>query len=274
MRNEPMIADGEFTRRQGFAALLPQTLMLMRRALIVNFRIPGIIIPPLLISAFFLLIYDAQLSGVSGQFLPVGHSYLGSILPLSIVRAALGGSSIAGQTIVTDISSGYFNKLALTPVNRAALLLGPMLANALIVALQVSVIFSVGVLLGLRPATGILGFVPTMLFGVVLGVGFSGLTVGIALMTGSSSATGGASFLFFPLTFLTSTFVPNDQLTGWIRYAAALNPISYVLAAMRSLMNEGWNVNTLLIGVISAGLLFACCFSFALYGLRVRSRKI
>jgi len=94
------------------------------------------------------------------------------------------------------------------------------------------------------------------------------------LMTGSSSATGGASFLFFPLTFLTSTFVPNDQLTGWIRYAAALNPISYVLAAMRSLMNEGWNVNTLLIGVISAGLLFACCFSFALYGLRVRSRKI
>ena len=251
-----------------------QVLLLTRRALIVNLRTPGVIIPSLLISAFFLFVYNAQLGGVASRFLPEGHTYLGFILPLSIVSAALGGSSIAGQNIVTDITNGYFNKLALTPVNRLALLLGPMLANATIISLQVAMMLFIGVLLGLRPASGPLGLILTLLFGTMLGVGFSGLTVGIALMTGSASATGGAGFLFFPLTFLTSTFVPMDQLSGWMRIAATINPITYVLGAMRSLLNEGWNGMAFLTGVIAAAVLFICCFSFSLYGLRVRSNKI
>jgi ABC-2 type transport system permease protein len=256
------------------STFLTQVFLLTFRALRVNLRTPGVIIPSLLISAFFLFVYNAQLGGVASRFLPEGHSYLGFILPLSIVSAALGGSSIAGQNIVTDITNGYFNKLALTPVSRLALLLGPMLANAAVIALQVTIMLIIGTMMGLRPATGPLGLLPTLLFGTMLGVGFSGLTVGIALMTGNASATGGAGFLFFPLTFLTSTFVPMDQLSGWMRIAATLNPITYVLGAMRSLLNEGWNPAAIGSGIAAALILFGCCFSFALFGLRVRSRKI
>ena len=251
-----------------------QIALLTYRALIVNLRVPGIILPPLLISAFFLFVYQAQLGTVSGQFLPEGHSYLGFILPLSIVSAALGGSSIAGQTLVTDISNGYFNKLALTPVNRLALLLGPMLANSVVVGMQITVMISLGLLMGLKPATGFLGLLPLIVLGVFLGAAFSGITVGIALMTGNPSATGGAGFLFFPLTFLTSTFIPYDQLQGWIRIAATINPISYVLESMRSLLNVGWEPQRLAIGALAATVLFCCCFGFALFGLRVRSAKI
>jgi ABC-2 type transport system permease protein len=254
--------------------LVIQTCLLTQRAIRVNLRTPGVIVPSLLISAFFLFVYNAQLGGVAERFLPAGQTYLGFILPLSIASAALGGSSIAGQNIVTDISNGYFNKLALTPVSRLALLLGPMLANAMVIGLQVCIMLAIGVMMGLRPATGPLGLLPTLLFGTMLGVGFSGLTVGIALITGSASATGSAGFLFFPLTFLTSTFVPMDQLSGWMKFAATINPITYVLGAMRSLLNEGWDPRALMLGVLAALVLFGCCFSFALFGLRVRGRKI
>jgi ABC-2 type transport system permease protein len=252
---------------------LTQVGIMSWRAIIVNFRTPGAIVPSLIISAFFLFVYQAQLGGVAERFLPEGHSYLGFILPLSVVSAALGGSSIAGQTIVTDIGTGYFDKLALTPVSRVALLLGPMISNATVIGLQVLIMMTIGLAMGLKPAAGILGLLPVIGFGVFLGVGFSGLTVGIALMTGSPGATGGAGFMFFPLTFLTTTFVPMEQLTGWMRIAATINPITYVLGAMRSLLNDGWAVTPMLEGMVAALVLFCGCFLFALWGLRVRNRR-
>ncbi len=104
-------------------------------------------------------------------------------------------------------------------------------------------------------------------------MGFSGLIVGVALLTGNAAATQGGTFLFFPLTFLTATFVPVDQLQGWIRVAARLNPITPILGAMRAILNTGWDGALIVQGLGAGAAMFAVLFAFALYALRARTRR-
>lgn len=259
-------------RAERSMSFINQTAMLAKRTLITNFRDPAAVIPPLLISVFFLLVNSSTLSGAANFFLP-GQSYLGFIVPLTIISSSLSGAGIAGQSIVRDIERGYFDKLMLTPVSRAAIVLGPMIAGALLLTLQTALIIVIALLMGLQPETGIVGLVSTLVFATFIGVSFAGFTVGMALFTGSAAATGGASFIFFPLTFLTATYVPFDLLTGWIKVAAEFNPITYPLEAMRALLNTGWDSDLMLKGIGSCLLLGSVLFAFAIFGLRTRTQR-
>jgi ABC-2 type transport system permease protein len=263
------LADERRTPQMPF---LQQVIMMTWRTLITNLRVPAVILPPLIISVFFLLVYEASLSGAATFFLR-GQSYLGFILPLSVISTALSGAGVAGQSIVRDIESGYFDKLMLTPVSRAALLLGPMIAGAILLAFQTTLVVVMALLLGLEPATGLPGLLAVIGFALLLGIGFSGFTVGIALRTGNAAATQSASFIFFPLSFLTATFVPFDLLTGWIKTAALYNPITYMLDAMRTILNTGWDSTIILRGLSSCLALGVVLFIWSLTSLRSRTRR-
>lgn len=251
-----------------------QILLLTRRNLLTILRTPEALIPPIAISVFFLLIYESTL-GEAAAFVPglSGNSYLGFILPLSIVSSALAGAGLASQNLVRDLESGYFDKLLLTPISRASLLLGPILAGALILALQTSIVIGVGVLLGLEPVTGIPGLLVVIGIALLLGVGFAGFTVSAALGSGSAAVTQSAGFIFFPLTFLTASFVPLELLDGWLRTAARVNPITYVLGAMRDTLNVGWVSSSLWQGVLACLILALAMYALAVFALRVRTRR-
>jgi ABC-2 type transport system permease protein len=258
----------------GWIRLLSHILMVTRRSLVTIIRTPEALLPPLGISIFFLVIYDSTLGQASGFIPSLGaNSYLGFILPLSIVSSSLSGAGISAQNLVRDLESGYFDKLLLTPISRSALLLGPILAGALILGLQASIVIGIGLLMGLESATGLPGLLTVIGLGVLLGTGFAGFTVSAALGSGSAAATQGASFIFFPLTFLAPTFVPLDLLDGWLRAAARLNPITYVMEAMRSLLNSGWDGTVIGKGVAACLLLAAAMYALAVYALRVRTRR-
>jgi ABC-2 type transport system permease protein len=256
------------------ALSLPVHVFLLAiRSLTTIIRTPEALLPPVAISIFFLVIYQSTL-GKAASFIPgIGGSYLGFILPLSIVSGSLAGSGIAAQNLVRDIERGYFDKLLLTPVRRAALLLAPIMAGAVILGLQSTIVVLVGLLLGLQPATGILGLLVVIGLGVLLGLGFAGFTVSAALGSGSAAATQGASFLFFPLTFLAPTFVPLALLSGWLAVAAKLNPITYVLEAMRALLNTGWDAQAIGISILACLLLAIAMYALAAFALTVRTRR-
>ncbi len=272
LSNTNTLAPARDLQRGGSAPFLTQVSMMTWRTLITNLRVPATVLPSLIISVFFLLVYQASLSGAATFFLK-GQSYLGFILPLSVVSAALSGSGVAGQSIVRDIENGYFDKLMLTPVSRAALVLGPMIAGAMILVVQTLAIIGLALLMGLQPVTGVGGLLAVIGFALVLGIAFSGFNVGIALRTGSAGATQGAGFIFFPLSFLTATFVPLDLLTGWIKTAAIYNPITYVLEAQRAILNTGWDSAVMLRGLSSVVLMGVVLFAFAFFSLRARTRR-
>jgi ABC-2 type transport system permease protein len=247
--------------------------LLTRRTLVTIFRTPESILPPIGISLFFLVIYESTLGRAAG-FLPnIGGSYLGFILPLSIISSSLSGAGIAAQNLVRDIERGYFDKLLLTPISRTALLFGPILAGAVILGIQATLVLSVGLLMGLEPATGLPGMLALIGLAVLLGTGFAGFTVSAALGSGNAAATQGASFVFFPMTFLAPTFVPIELLDGWLKTAASLNPITYVLQAMRALLNNGWDAELILQAVIACLVLAALMYSLAVLALRTRTRR-
>jgi ABC-2 type transport system permease protein len=261
-------------KRSARAGLLQQIWLITWRNLVTISRTPAALLPPLAISIFFLVIYESTLGGASG-FIPglSGNSYLGFILPLSIVSSSLSGAGIAAQNMVRDIESGYFDKLLLTPISRAALLLGPILAGALILGLQASIVVTVALIMGLESATGLAGLLVVIGLAILLGTGFAGFTVSAALGSGSAAATQGASFIFFPLTFLTASFVPLDLLSGWLKTAAQFNPITYVLEAMRALLNSGWDNTALWHGILACLILATLMYILAIRALHVRTSR-
>jgi ABC-2 type transport system permease protein len=97
---------------------------------------------------------------------------------------------------------------AADPVSRAALLLGPIFAGAVILGIQASIVIGVGLLLGLEPETRPERAAGRGRAGDPARHGLRRFTVSAALGSGSAAATQGASFLFFPLNFLTASFVP------------------------------------------------------------------
>jgi len=259
--------------KSGTISLPLHVLLLVIRSLTTLLRTPEALLPPIAISIFFLVIYQSTLGKAAGFIPGIGGSYLGFILPLSIVSGSLSGSGIAAQNLVRDIERGYFDKLLLTPVRRAALLLAPILAGAVILGLQSAIVVFVGLLLGLKPVTGFPGLLAVIGLGVLLGIGFAGFTVSAALGSGSAAATQGASFLFFPLTFLAPTFVPLSLLSGWLKVAAKVNPITYVLEAMRSLLNTGWDTKAISTSILACLILAVAMYALAVFALRVRTRR-
>jgi len=261
------------SKKSNSISLPVNVFLLVIRSLTTIMRTPEALLPPLAISIFFLVIYQSTL-GKASSFIPgIGGSYLGFILPLSIVSGSLSGSGIAAQNLVRDIERGYFDKLLLTPVRRAALLLAPIMAGAIILGIQSAIVVAVGLLLGLQPVTGLPGLLVVIGLGILLGIGFAGFTVSAALGSGSAAATQGASFLFFPLTFLAPTFVPLALLSGWLAVAAKLNPITYVMEAMRSLLNTGWDAKAIGISILACLILAAATYALAALALSVRVRR-
>jgi ABC-2 type transport system permease protein len=259
----------------GTQAWLPvEILLITRRSLVTIFRTPEALMPPVAISLFFLIIYNSTL-GKAANFIPnLGtNNYLGFILPLSIVSSSLSGAGVTAQNLVRDLESGYFDKLLLTPVRRAALMIGPILSGALILGIQALIVVIIGLILGLKPVTGLPGVFVVIGLAVLLGTGFAGFTVSAALGSNSAAATQGASFIFFPLTFLAPTFVPLDLLDGWLKTAAQINPITYVLEAMRSLINTGWDAAILGKAILACLILAAATYALTVFALRVRTQR-
>lgn len=255
-------------------SFLVQVFLLVRRSLVTIARAPEALLPPVAISLFFLVIYQSTLGKAAGFIPGITGSYLGFILPLSIVSSALSGAGIAAQNLVRDLERGYFDKLILTPVSRPALLLGPILAGSFILGIQAAIVVVVALLLGLHSATGVLGLLVVVGLAVLLGTGFAGFTVSAALGSGSAAATQGASFIFFPLTFLAPTFVPLELLSGWLKVAAEANPITYVLEAMRATLNSGWDGAALWKGILACLVLAVFTYALAAIALRARTRRL
>jgi ABC-2 type transport system permease protein len=229
-------------------------MLLIARALKTTMRMPAAVIPNVAISVFFLFVFNSGLSSVAN--LPgFKGSYLAFIIPVSIVSASVGGAGMAGQALVRDIESGYFTKLLLTPASRLALVWGPMVAAAIILVGQVVLILGLGLALGLKAAAGPAGMVLVLFFAFLWGMAFAGYAVAVALKTKNGAAAEAATFAFFPLIFLSTTFVPKEYITAtWLKWAATVNPTTYVFDAMRSLLIDGWQARPLLIG---AGVMLA-----------------
>jgi ABC-2 type transport system permease protein len=211
--------------------------VLARRALVEGMRTPEAIVPTLFIPLFFLVVNVGQAAkifpGSTTDFLH-GQGYGAFQLPSSMLLAASFGS--AALFLVEEIEGGYFDKLRATPVPRSAIIVGRLIAEGIKALVIASLLVLLGLLFGITIASGVLGYVLLVLLTALWAVVYSGYMQVIALKTRSAAATNSAGLIFFPLLFLTPNFVPRDLLTRPMEIAATLNPVTYLMEAMRSLI--------------------------------------
>jgi ABC-2 type transport system permease protein len=241
---------------------MTKVLVLVQRSIREALRTPEALLPTLFIPLFFLVVNVGQAARIfpstSTPFL-AGQNYAAFQLPSSLLLAASFGT--AALYLVEDIEGGYFDKLRAAPVPRTAIVFGRLFAEALKSGAIASAMVLVALPFGITIASGVLGFMLLILLTASWAVVFSGFMQLIALKTRSAAATNSAGLIFFPLLFLTPNFVPRDLLTRPMEIAATLNPVTYLMEAMRSLIlvDLAWETIGLgfLVVVVSGAIMLA-----------------
>lgn len=230
-------------------------------------REPEVLIPSLIIPVFFFAVNVGTLQDFTQRGIP-GLDYRAFQLPAAIVFAVTGVSR--AHALVTDIQSGYFDRMLMTPVRRLALLLGLMAADFIQIVLLSIPVLLLGFAVGVRFETGLVGMLLFLLLAGFWGLAFTGFPYAIALKTASAGAVGASFILFFPFAFLTTSALPMEALTGWMATVARYNPVTYLLAGLRSLLYGGWQPAVLLQAVAATFLVAVVSVGLALLALRGR----
>ena len=251
-------------RPAGFVA---DTAAIAGRALRGVTRDAETVIPPIFIALFFFLVNIATLQRLTENQI-AGFDFKAFQLPTAILLGVTGVSR--APALVLDVQNGYFDRLLITPVRRLAILLGHMAADVTVASALIVPITIVGFLLGIRFESGVLGVLAFVVLGALWSLAFAGFGYAIALKTGNPAAVNSSFLLFFPFLFLTSSYVPRDQLSGWLGVVAAWNPVTYLLDGLRSLVVDGWQWAALGKAVLAIAVVGAVSMSLCFAALRGR----
>ena len=249
-------------------AFLSDTGYLFVRALKKLIRNPILLFFSLFQPIIFLVLFTqlfsrfAQLPGF-----PAG-SYLLFATPGILLQNAFSSALQSGTSVVTDLDSGYLQKMLVTPVSRYAILLGRLTSDAFRVVIQSVILLALALVLGASVTTGIPGMILILLTMAFFGLAWSGISLTLGLRTRNAETVFGISaFLTFPLLFMSTALTPNTFMPSWMQTISNYNPISFTVNAARALVLTGYDWGTiasayLVIGAIAVVTLGATLYLF------------
>jgi len=219
------------------------------------------VVPAIFIAVFFFLVNIGTLDRVT-ESIP-NFDYPSFSLPTAVLLGVTGVTRAYAFTV--DIQDGYFDRLLMTPIRRLAILLGQMTADLAVAGALAIPIIIIGFIAGVRFEAGPLGILAFIIIAAMWCLAYAGFAYAIALKTGNPAAVQSSFLMFFPFLFLTTSYVPREQLSGWLDTVAGLNPVTYILEGERSLIFEGWNWAELgkallaisIVGAVSMAMCFA-----------------
>ncbi len=242
--------------------------VLCRRALREIPRVPGRIAFPMLIPIMQMILFAAIFQNF-GQYRTGGAgSSLEFLAAGQVALSVMVGAGGAGFQMVQDIDSGFFDKLRVAPIPRISIVAGLLATDAVRLSCHVLVVTCVALALGAKLATGIAGLLVMMALGGFFGAMWSGISLNVALRTRNAEITGASNVLIFPLYFGSTAFVPHDLLPPWLQTVNAVNPVAYLVDAMRALMLQGWRWETLGEGFLAAAVVGGITMPLAVQAFR------
>jgi ABC-2 type transport system permease protein len=249
-------------------ALAEQTAQLARRSVVRTARQPANVIGPFIFPLLLLAVNTGGLDRASEIPGFPTDSFLAFALAVPFIQGALFATMNAGTDLARDIQTGFLNRLSLTPMRSLALLTGQLGGVAATGLTQAVVYLTVGLAVGVRPASGIAGMVVLLFLSALIALAFGALGAFAALRTGSGEAVQGLFPVLFVGLFLSSMNMPRNLIEiDWFRTVATLNPVSYLLEAIRSLIIVGWDPEALALGfgfAIAIGIVGIAAASWAL----------
>jgi ABC-2 type transport system permease protein len=248
---------------------------LARRSVVRTLRQPVNVVPSFL---FPLILLAVNVGGLgAAEALPgfPTDSYLDFALAFTFMQGALFATTNAGTDLARDIQTGFLDRLALTPMRNAALLAGQLAGIVALALVQATLYLTVGLIAGVRPESGVAGLFVIVFLAVLVAIAFGAVGAFLALRTGSGEAVQAMFPLLFVFLFISSMNMPRNLIEiDWFRTVATINPVSYLIEGIRSLIITGWDAQALALGfgiAIALGLLALTAASLALRGRLARA---
>ena len=252
-------------------SFVEQVGQLARRSVVRTARQPANVVFPLVFPLLLLAVNSTGLQ--SATHLPgfPTDSYFAFALAVPFMQGALFATMNAGTDLARDIQTGFLNRLALTPMRGVALLAGQLGGVMTMTAVQAAVWIAAGLIFGVHFAAGVGGIAVLFIFSLLIGLGFGALGAFLALRTGSGEAVQGMFPVFFVFLFISSMAMPRNLIEiEWFQTAATLNPVSYLIEGIRSLIVIGWDTEALALGFGTAILIAIVALTLASLSLRTR----
>jgi ABC-2 type transport system permease protein len=229
--------------------LMTQVGALAQRSVRRTARQPGSAIPPLVFPIALLIVNSGGLRASTFLAGFPTDSFFAFALAVPFIQGALFSTMNAGTELARDIQTGFLDRLALTPMRGSALLAGQLAGIVALGLIQAGVYIGVGLLGGVRFASGPAGVALLVAFAALVSLGFGALGSFLALRTGSGESIQGLFPVLFVFLFISSMNAPRNLMSQeWFRVAASLNPVSYLIECVRSLIITGWDAEALALG--------------------------
>ncbi len=208
------------------------TLVIAKRSVLKFLRTPQLVLLGTIQGAMFLLIFRYVFGGAIHAG---GVSYVDFLVPGFVTTGVLFSGMGAAAGVAEDLEQGFIDRLRSLPIPRSAVLAGRALADTATLMWGLVITTAIGFAVGFR----IHGSVPDALaaFGlcVVFGFAFEWVFIALGMFAGNAQAAQGLAIMVFPLTFVSSAYVPVSSMPGWLQAFAQHQPITYMVDAVRAL---------------------------------------
>jgi ABC-2 type transport system permease protein/oleandomycin transport system permease protein len=213
------------------------TLTITRRNLLVWVRVPAYIVFTVIQPVMFVLLF----AFVFGGAIPVkGTTYVNFLMPGIIAQSAAFATFGTAIALAQELQKGVIDRLRSMPMARSAVLAGRLLADTLRMLITILIIVGVGYAVGFRFQNGWVPAVLMVVLATVFGLAICCIAAFTGLAIGDEESVQAFGLIWlFPLTFVSSAFVPVSSMPGWLQAFANNQPVTYVVDTMRALALGG-----------------------------------
>jgi ABC-2 type transport system permease protein/oleandomycin transport system permease protein len=213
--------------------LVSDTMVVAERNLIRLPRSPDLLlaftVQPIMFVLLFVYVFG-------GAIQTPGYSYVDFLIPGIIVQNIAFGGFVTALGLSEDLNKGLIDRFRSLPMARPAVLAGRTLADVVTNFLSVVVLLITGLIIGFSFDASPLEILAGLGILLLFGYAFSWVFALLGLLVSSPEAANSVGFIaVFPLTFISSAFVPVDSMPAALRWFADINPFTVTVDAMRCL---------------------------------------
>ncbi len=197
----------------------------------VPFQLFDVTVTPIMFTLLFTYIFGGALAGSPG-------TYIQFLLPGILVQTIIFITVYTGVGVNTDIQKGLFDRFRSLPMWQPAPILGALAGDLFRYSMAALLIIVLGLILGFRPAAGMLGVFLAFLLVLVFAFAISWIWIIFGMQVKTPESVMTTSFVFLmPLTFASNIFVGLDTMPPWLRAIVRHNPVTHLTDASRGLMH-------------------------------------
>src|ERR1700685_1207141 len=229
---------GEPGLRTRFAWAVTDTLTITGRNLCVWMRVLSYLFFTVVQPVIFVLMFRYVFGGAIRVSSAGG--YVDFLLPGIIAQTAAFACFGTAIALAQELKKGVIDRLRAMPMARSAVLAGRLVADTLRMTATILIVVGVGYAVGFRFSNGVVPAIAMVVLATVFGLAICCISAYTGLAIGDEESVQAFGLIWiFPLTFLSSAFVPIPTMPGWLAGFANNQPVTYVIDTMRALALGG-----------------------------------